>query len=143
MVIWVVLDLCNLIFNLAGGPGLTALHKAQPFGNSLNIGLRLGVVANTCGARLLAVHTRAGPVSTASTVPAAAAGNTAIMTYRERYRPRYLYKGTLHRYRGRNQRFSISKSIKLRYHGGKEHRSFCVLILKFLTLISLQYRGGE
>ena len=31
MVIWAVLDLCNLILDRAGGPGLTALHLPQLF----------------------------------------------------------------------------------------------------------------
>jgi hypothetical protein len=49
MVFWTVQDLFNLILNqAAGGTGLTALHQAQLFRNSFDIGLQLGAVANTC-----------------------------------------------------------------------------------------------
>jgi hypothetical protein len=47
MVVWTLLDLCNLILNQTGGPGLTALHQAQLFRNRFDIGHRLGAVPNT------------------------------------------------------------------------------------------------
>jgi hypothetical protein len=40
MVIWTVLDLCNLILSRAGGAGLTALHYAQLFRYGFDIAQR-------------------------------------------------------------------------------------------------------
>ncbi len=58
MGIWTVLDLCNLILNPAGGPGLTALYQTQRFRNSFDIGLRLGAVANTCSPAIQPIPAR-------------------------------------------------------------------------------------
>ena len=63
MVIWSVLDLCSRILNRAGRLGLTALHQAQLFRNSCDIGLRLGAVATTCSSCVHQALFNRGPFS--------------------------------------------------------------------------------
>jgi hypothetical protein len=52
MVIWTVLDLCSLISNRAGGPGLTALHRADQALSRSAIGRGPGAVDITCSVLL-------------------------------------------------------------------------------------------